>query len=296
MHRGFVLPLVAWASLALPPLCRPAGGDLLRIMPLGDSNTGVDPAQFPDVPADHPAFDNLSKYRGLLAELLAARGCLVDFVGTQHSGALPLDDWDHEGHGGYRTDQVVHGPGGDGVGGINDWLDRLAAADQLPDIVLVMLGTNDVLQGQVYRNQAAANLGELLDLLLARVPNAQVYLASIPPLLFTVPQWNRFATELNGQIRDLALARAAAGDNVRFVDANSYLGLDDIAGDGINLNRSGLDKLAVAWNDAIQPVSHLSPEPATLLFAAAGPLFLRPRKRRRQRGNSPDRLFAGARI
>src|SRR5512139_1700018 len=64
----------------------------VRIMPLGDSIT--DGTQVP------------GGYRIGLWQRLAATGHRVDFVGSQFNGPANLGDHDHEGHPGWRIDQI----------------------------------------------------------------------------------------------------------------------------------------------------------------------------------------------
>ena len=64
----------------------------VRVMPLGDSIT-----EGTQVPGG---------YRIGLWQRLAAAGYRVDFVGTQFNGPAALGDHDHEGHPGWRIDQI----------------------------------------------------------------------------------------------------------------------------------------------------------------------------------------------
>jgi hypothetical protein len=60
----------------------------------------------------------------------------VDHVGTQIDTQNPaLPDADHEGHGGYRVDQIQ--------AGIDDWLSSIDD----PDVILLLIGTNDFFEG-----------------------------------------------------------------------------------------------------------------------------------------------------
>ena len=100
--------------------------ELIRIMPLGDSITSSDPS--------HRSF----RYY-LWHELLEA-GYGTDFVGSQirnDFGSPPDFDFDqnHEGHVGWRTDEVLTR--------ITAWMNVAH-----PDVVLIHLGTNDIWQGQ----------------------------------------------------------------------------------------------------------------------------------------------------
>ena len=64
----------------------------VRVMPLGDSIT-----EGTQVPGG---------YRIGLWQRLAAGGYRVDFVGSQSNGPASLGDHDHEGHPGWRIDQI----------------------------------------------------------------------------------------------------------------------------------------------------------------------------------------------
>src|SRR5262245_16433324 len=89
----------------------------VRVMPLGDSIT--DGTQVP------------GGYRIGLWQRLTTGGYRVDFVGTQFNGPSPLGDHDHEGHPGWRIDQID--------ANIVGWLNSFT-----PHTVLLHIGTNDV--------------------------------------------------------------------------------------------------------------------------------------------------------
>jgi lysophospholipase L1-like esterase len=116
----------------------------MRIWPLGDSIT---------VGASAPQHAP-GGYRTGLDQLLGEAGVAHHFVGTWSANSSPTldlqDQARHDGHGGYRVDQVrrdldglAYGP--TDLGG--RWLTRPGAANAInPDVVLVHLGTNDILQ------------------------------------------------------------------------------------------------------------------------------------------------------
>src|SRR5688572_17581059 len=64
----------------------------VRVMPLGDSIT-----EGTQVPGG---------YRVGLWQRLSGAGYRVDFVGTQFNGPAALGDHDHQGHPGWRIDQI----------------------------------------------------------------------------------------------------------------------------------------------------------------------------------------------
>src|SRR5215204_1906117 len=107
--------------------------DVIRIMPLGDSITqGV----------GSPLGDG---YRGLLWDLFQQSGLVVDFVGGGQSGPSSLPDRDHQGTSGERADEL---------------LPRIPGlmSTYLPDVVLLMIGTNDVEQEGLGQPMAAVTL------------------------------------------------------------------------------------------------------------------------------------------
>ena len=100
----------------------------IRIMPLGDSITSSIPGQ--------------ASYRYWLWKLIGEAGYPADFVGSlwgvYDDGSAPLyPDFDanHEGHYGYRADQVL--------ANITVWAQAAA-----PDVVLIHLGHNDLWYAQ----------------------------------------------------------------------------------------------------------------------------------------------------
>jgi lysophospholipase L1-like esterase len=126
----------------------------VRIMPLGDSIT-----EGTQVPGG---------YRIGLWQRLSTAGYRVDFVGTQFNGPAALGDHDHEGHPGWRIDQI------DAT--IAGWLRA-----STPRTVLLHIGTNDVLQNYNLA-RAPGRLSTLIDHITTAAPAAGVFVATIIPL------------------------------------------------------------------------------------------------------------------
>src|SRR5579859_901846 len=114
------------------------------IMPLGDSITaGVGSM-------------NGSGYRAALWYDYQAAGYRVDFVGSGHNGPQDFPQ-QHEGHPGWRIDQLsAH---------IVGWL-----ATYQPHIILLQIGTNDILQHDDLP-LAPARLNNLLERITEQLPN-----------------------------------------------------------------------------------------------------------------------------
>ncbi|MEO1621406.1 MAG: GDSL-type esterase/lipase family protein, partial [Cyanobacteria bacterium J06632_3] len=135
----------------------------LKIVALGDSITN--------------ALEGYNSYRRDLWNQLIQAGYDVDFVGSKNNaqGNNPFPDStfdpDHEGHAGWRIDEIVNGRGGNA--GLSGWL-----AGYTPDIALVHLGTNDALQ----RNTAESSANELnqtIDILRQDNPDIVIFLAQV---------------------------------------------------------------------------------------------------------------------
>ncbi|MFC4591192.1 ricin-type beta-trefoil lectin domain protein [Sphaerisporangium corydalis] len=191
----------------------------VRVMPLGDSITdGL------TVPGG---------YRINLWQKMVADGRRVDFVGSLFNGPSGLGDHDHEGHSGWRIDQVD--------ANIVNW-----SRTYTPRTVLLHIGTNDMYQNP---SGAAGRLGTLLDRIFSTAPDTYVFVATIIPLNGADATVRAF----NASIPGLVQTRAAAGRRIFLVDMYSKLTTADLA-DGVHPNAGGYAKMATAWYDALRAV------------------------------------------
>ena len=133
------LVLLGSAALVRPG---PAAASGATIMPLGDSITFGETAPEANTPGG---------YRGYLAQDLTADGVAWTYVGSSEDNApLGADPgrYRHEGHPGFRIDQVaadLDGPDPGADGGY--WLTGGGVRPRvLPGVVVVHIGTNDVAQ------------------------------------------------------------------------------------------------------------------------------------------------------
>ncbi|MFI7040492.1 lectin [Microbispora rosea] len=196
----------------------------VRVMPLGDSIT-----EGTQVPGG---------YRIGLWQRLAAGRYMIDFVGSQYNGPGSLGDHDHEGHPGWRIDQID--------ANINGWL-----RNSNPRTVLLHIGTNDVLQNYNVSG-APQRLSTLIDHITAAVPNADVFVATIIPLSNSGQE--SAARTFNAAIPGIVQSKANSGKHVHLVDMHSKLTTGDLI-DGIHPTANGYDKMAAAWYAALQSVS-----------------------------------------
>ncbi|GAB3979034.1 hypothetical protein GCM10029978_073330 [Actinoallomurus acanthiterrae] len=193
----------------------------LRVMSLGDSITD--------------GLQTLGGYRSDLWQYMTADGMSVDFVGSRSNGPAQLGDRAEEGHPGWRIHQLaVH---------VRAWLRTYR-----PDVVLLHIGTNDVIQRSALP-QAPARLAALVDLITGTLPNAQVYVATIVPL--ADPAGDDLARRYNAAIPGIVAARVAHGRHVHLVDMHAALTKTDLSVDGVHPSDGGYSKMAARWYTAL---------------------------------------------
>ncbi len=204
----------------------------LRIMPLGDSITRGKNFTW--------------SYREDLVGLLDADQCRYDMVGTQHGADRTptpppptpgLFDKDHEGHGGFRTDQIDTE--------INNYL-----PGNVPDVVLIHLGTNDITQGSDL-NQSKEFLRSIITKLRAANPDVTIYLAQI---IKRAPSFDATIATYNGLMSDLAAEEDTVQSPVILVDHET--GYDNSVhnqADELHPNDVGDALISDNWFNALRP-------------------------------------------
>jgi lysophospholipase L1-like esterase len=261
MSRSSILKLVIMATIAAAP-AGPVIAAPLKVMTIGDSNT-VGTANGP------------GSYRTRLWQNFGSDLTRLDFLGSQQSGPFELPDKQHEGHSGFT---IAAAPVG--FGGITERLPSILNSRQFPDIILLMIGTNDMnLNWQV--DQAPARLDNLItrisDLSTGLKPNARLIVASIPPIDDARNQFrtgNDFAANLrvmafNAAIPGIVAAHRARGERVHFADINKALTIADIE-DGLHPTPMGFNKIGDAFFASIMTV----PEPSGLGLLLAACLLV----------------------
>jgi len=190
------------------------------VMPLGDSITD--------------GFNVPGGYRIDLWQRLAGGGYTVDFVGSGANGPPELGDHDHEGHSGWRIDQLD--------ANIVTWLRGSA-----PHTVLLHIGTNDVNQNLDLAN-APARLSTLVDHILATAPGVEVFVAQITPEADPT-----FEARIRAYNAALPGALQGKGSRVHLVDMHSALSVADLA-DGVHPTAAGYAKMGAVWFAALRSV------------------------------------------
>jgi len=211
--------------------------DTLMIMPLGDSITELDWE---------------GGYRSYLYKLLFDEGFDFDLIGTKNNNhndnnlgfIFPERYWDHEGY----NSATITGQSG------STWIWNQHIGDKLasnpPDVVLVLLGTNDLnngcCTGADVRDQMSAFLDQIWDF----DQNITVILGS-PPSVRSSTLNNRI-TDYVSYLPSLVSEKMLLGRKIILADHHAVMNTGtDLVGDGIHPSPQGYRKMAQVWYDAI---------------------------------------------
>ncbi|HVZ86167.1 MAG TPA: SGNH/GDSL hydrolase family protein [Polyangia bacterium] len=185
----------------------PTNGTACKIMPFGDSIT------------DGYNSDTQGGYRIELFHDLHTAGKNITFVGSNSNGPSTVDGvpfpQNHEGHSGWTI-----APEG-GRSGISTLVSTVMPQFK-PDVVLLMIGTNDAIDNYDMTN-APTRLGALIDSIYAQLPNVLIVVAQPIPsrgnasLGDDTMLSDRLQT-YDGAIPAVAKTRADAGKHILVVD------------------------------------------------------------------------------
>ena len=192
-----------------------------KVLPLGDSITvGL-------------GFDG--GYRVELFRLALENGHEITFLGSQQPNGPQMVAGtpfprQHEGISGQTITQIA---------------DRIPqpGLNEMPHIILLHAGTNDMVQGAA---GATDRLASLIDLLIEEAPDALIVVSNIIPLPFAADAVNAF----NAPIPGLVQSRAEAGAHVVFVDQFEGFPVSEL-GDNVHPDENGYNRMAAKWFAAI---------------------------------------------
>jgi acyl-CoA thioesterase I len=197
----------------------------VKVMPLGDSIT--------------ESTTGLSSYRYYLWHLLIKNGYRVDFVGSRRgvgNGPPAKDDFDmdHEGHSGWRADEIL--------ARIQAW-----AAAVSPDVILLHIGTNDLWQGQSVAS-TVSDIGAIIDTVRIVNPRIRVLLAQL------IPQTGHsFISSLNAALPALAADKNQPDSRIVLVDQYTGFHPSSMTYDGTHPNDTGDSRMADRWFEKLAP-------------------------------------------
>jgi hypothetical protein len=210
----------------------PTDGGICTILPLGDSITyGIQYAGayrvelFSDAVKDHKNITFLGD------------PSLADGPATVDGVPFPPDN---QGHSGWTIDQIAG-------------LVPTPALQPIPDIILLMAGTNDMYSTTQPVAQAPTRLGALLDKIVAAAPNALLVVAQITPLQNSA--WETQVVTYDAALPAVVAARASAGKHILLVDMHTGFQVSTmLSSDGIHPNQTGYNHMGDVWYAAIQSV------------------------------------------
>jgi lysophospholipase L1-like esterase len=179
--------------------CPTSAGTPCAVLPLGDSIT--------------EGFGSSGAgYRVELFKQAVQNKKNLTFVGSLQNGPNTVQNATfpkrHEGHDGYTIDS------GTGHSGISGSITDQAIANYHPNIVLLMIGTNDI-NGNIDVANAPTRLGNLIDDITTRAPSALVVVATIIPIANGT---NQKVQTYNASLASVVSMRAAAGKHVALID------------------------------------------------------------------------------
>ena len=226
--------------------CPTTAGTACLVLPLGDSITeGCCTSPF-------------GGYRIELFRQAVTNRKNVTFVGTLMNGPNTVANQTfpkrHEGHGGYT---IAGGGNGPIAGAVTD----TALSMFHPNIVLLMIGTNDI-NGNIDIANAPMRLGQLIDEIITGAPAALVVVSTIIPI--GAPNADQRTQAYNAAIPGLVNARVAMGKHVLLVDNYAAFAKDPsyqttLKADGLHPNDAGYVILGQSFYSAIAALLPASP-------------------------------------
>jgi lysophospholipase L1-like esterase len=190
-------------------------------------------------------------YRKPLYQLLKDNGYFVTFVGKEDNGepandtgfSTSMENPNHEGYGSARIDMLLNG-------GTTEKHTALPIKTSLvnnnPDVVLIMLGTNDIL-GMTPTNRMQQTMEKLVSSIFEQNPDATVILASIPPIT-KIEARNTDVTAYNAVLPGIVAKEKALNHKIEFADIRSvFTGPADLSGDRVHPSAAGYNKMAALW-------------------------------------------------
>ncbi|MDE6103667.1 MAG: Cna B-type domain-containing protein, partial [Oscillospiraceae bacterium] len=196
----------------------PATKDTVKIMSMGDSIT-------------HGYINGDNGYRKYLYhQLVDNKGYVIDMVGSNNTGWTPSYNFSdgtysydpqHEGYSGYTIKSY---------GGRTGLLDTIknnnTVENNAPDIVILMIGTNDILDTYDIPN-IGSRLEELVDFIYSQKSDVKLIIMSPPPIDSSIESWVPDQTTVNASlstcktaVQNLVKTKQAEGKSCEFVDIN----------------------------------------------------------------------------
>lgn len=258
-----LLALVAltWSARGQLVLSNFSAAKPIKIMPIGDSIT------------DDCAVSGA--WRSHLQSLLDTNGYAFTNVGRQLSSASTgFTRLRHEGYcGSVIAAPGVYGPAHNYASADNYLLkivpEALAITNNQPDLVLVLIGANDLGRGRNPYVVATNDMPNLLDIIFSNAPSANVLLAKPTMLLNATAGYGTFATNVpiyNTALQTMVNQRRGLGQKVFLADMYSAVDYATMFGsDHLHPNPLGLQAIAKEWFARIKAISIGSTQSTSVL-------------------------------
>jgi lysophospholipase L1-like esterase len=206
-------------------------------------------------------------WRQYLQPLLDTNGYPFTFVGRNQS--TPFGDFTKTQHEGY-CGAVVAPPGVltspvHGYAGTDVYLQKIVAdalTNTTPDLVLVLIGANDIGRGRDPYQVATNDMPNLLDIIFSNAPNANVILAKITSLDNANANGLNYGTyytnvyTYNAALQAMVNQRRTLGQNVSLADMFSVVDVNTMFNsDHLHPNALGLQAIAQEWFTRIQAIT-----------------------------------------
>ena len=204
-------------------------------------------------------------WRLFLQPQLETNGFPFTFVGRQLSSATPatFTKRNHEGYCGAVAGapgvmtSPVHGYTGTDV--YLYLITRDALTNTFPDVVLVLIGANDIGRGRNPYYVATNSIVNLLNLIYSRATNANVILTKITTLQNAGLGYSAYETNVpiyNAALQALVNQKRAQGKNVFLADMFSAVDYDTMfLNDHLHPNPPGLKAIANEWTARMQTIT-----------------------------------------
>jgi lysophospholipase L1-like esterase len=222
----------------------------LKIMPIGDSIT-----------------DDCSvngAWRLYLQPLLETNGFPFTFTGRQISSGTPgFTKTHHEGYCG----SVIAPPGVFAVHGYSTTdayllkivADAMLITNNRPDVVMLLIGANDIGRGRNPYVVATNDMSNLLNLIFSNVPNANIIISKITSLQNASLNYGPYATNVviyNAALQTMVNQRRALGQNVFLADMFSAVDYNTMfMSDHVHPSTLGLNAMAKEFLARLQAIT-----------------------------------------
>jgi lysophospholipase L1-like esterase len=183
--------------------------------------------------------------------MLKDNGYSVTFVGKEDNGdpgsdtgfSTGMENPNHEGYGSARIGMLLNG----GTTEKHTALPiRTSLANNHPDVVLVLLGTNDIF-GITPTDRMQQTMAKLVSTIFEQNPNITVILASIPPIS-KIGARDADANAYNAVLPGIVAKEKALNHKIEFADIHSvFADPADLSGDKVHPSATGYNKMAALW-------------------------------------------------